>query len=198
MKLEQTKIKTLMILYCVVISVIVLSHSFLEGYGFHLDYTISRYLGMTFWSAILFLATSIISSVAILKFILKFKKEHEMNSLWFVFAILMLAGLLGLSFCPIGLFDEVYGEFGIVSLCHRFFSITMFSSSIAFAGLSFLRLKEKSTRINLATFAVYGTIVAVSYVMNIPFLMNYIFIFEGLFLIWIMAILYNLSRIRKK
>ena len=187
-----------MILYCVVISAIILSHSFLEGYGFHLDYTISRYLGMTFWSAILFLVTSIISSVAILKFILKFKKEHEMNSLWFVFAILMLAGLLGLSFCPIGLFDEVYGEFGIVSLCHRFFSITMFSSSIAFAGLSFLRLKEKSTRINLATFAVYGTIVVVSYATNIPFLMNYIFIFEGLFIIWIMAILYNLSRTRKK
>lgn len=198
MKLEQTKIKTIAIFYCVVISIIVLSHSFLEGYGFHLDYTISRYLGMTYWSAILFLITSIISSIALFKFVLKFKKEHEMNVLWLAFAILMLVGLLGLSFCPIGLFDRVYGEFGIVSRCHRFFSITMFSSSIAFAGLSFLKFKEKFTRINLAIFAVYGTIVAISYAINNPFLMNYIFIFEGLFLIWIMVILYDLSKIRKK
>ena len=186
-----------MILYYVVISVIVLSHSFLEGYGFHLDYTISRYLGMTFWSAILFLVTSIISSIILFKFILKFKKEHKMNSLWFVFAVLMLIGLLGLSFCPIGLFDEVYGEFGIVSLCHRFFSITMFSSSIAFSGLSFLKFKEKTTRLNLASFAVYGSAVALLYATENPFLMDLIFLFEGIFLIWITVILFNLSKIKK-
>lgn len=197
MKRNQKTIKAIMLAYFIVILIIVVSHSFFEGYGFHLDYTISRYLGLTSWSAALFLATSIASFVFLFKFILRFKKDHKMNVLWFILACLMLVGLLGLSFCPIGLHDEVYGEFGTVSVCHRLFSITMFASSIAFAGLSFLKFKEKTTRLNLASFAVYGSAVALLYATENPFLMDLIFLFEGLFLIWIMVVLLNLAKIKK-
>lgn len=197
MKAEQTKIKTIMVIYGIVISIIVVSHSFIEGYDFHLDYTISRYLGLMCWSAILFLITSIFSAAALFKFILRFKNRHKMNILWFITACLMLIGLLGLSICPIGLHDEVYGNFGTVSICHRYFSIVMFASSVVFAGLSFLKFKEKTTRLNLGTFVIYGSAVALLYATENPFLMDLIFLFEGIFLIWMMVVLLNLSKIKQ-
>ena len=107
-------------------ALIVCLHSFAFGQGFHSDWSISRYMGLTFWSAIVFAIFNFAIIAIVLKYMLKVRKMHHLSIIWLLGVLVMMTAYAGLSFCPIGLFDAKWGEFGIVSNFHHTFSTTLF------------------------------------------------------------------------
>lgn len=96
------------------------------GRGFHLNWTISRYMGTDVWSAILFGITNLIVIFCVLKYLLRVRKLYKLSSFWMTLVFGMIAMYVGLTCCPVGLFDAKWGEFGIVSTIHQICAYSMF------------------------------------------------------------------------
>lgn len=106
---------------------VVLLYAFVFGRGFHLNWSISRYMGTDYWSAILFALTNFIVVYLVLRYLLQVRRVHGLSAFWLVLVIAMVVAYIGLSICPIGLFDPYWGHFGIVSTLHHTFSQTLFA-----------------------------------------------------------------------
>lgn len=170
-------------IYLLATFIIVFGHSFLESFGFHFDYTISRYIGLTTWSALFFLVISLIIFALVFKYILYLKKTYQMSRLWWIISVITVVSLIGVGLCPIGYFDKVYGDFGVVSHLHRLFSNTMFCLSILMVFLTALKFhKIKSFFIPSVFYIIYTLAFVVCYASNFSFFFNHILIFEALFL----------------
>lgn len=183
-------VKISLFTYILITLIIVCGHSFLENYGFHLDYTISRYIGLNIWSILLFLATSIFIFINIMKYLKYLKTTFKMNNFWWVIAIITMMSLLGVGLCPIGYFDEVYGDFGPVSIMHRITSSTMFCFSILLVFMMALKFRaEKPFFFASLLYVIYGLTFTALYALNSQFLMNNIFIFEATFLAFFYIVL---------
>lgn len=186
----KTHVKISLITYILITIIIVVGHSIFAGRGFHLDYTISRYIGLGTWSAILFLATSIFIFVNILKYLEYLKTTYNLNNFWWAVAIITMVSLLGVGLCPIGYFDEIYGNFGLVSTIHRIASSTMFCSSLLLIFLTIPKAyKEKRFFIASILYLIYGCFFVICYTLNLHFLFNNIFIFESTFLTFFYIVL---------
>ena len=119
-----------MFVFTSVVVVVVFLQSVAFGMGFHTDWTISRYMGSSKWSAILFALCNIGIALSVLKYLYNVKREHNLSWFWFLIVIVMILSFMLLSFCPVGLFDEQWGQFGVVSYIHRYSSYTLFVSMI--------------------------------------------------------------------
>ncbi len=186
----KTHVKISLLIYALATLIIVGGHSFLENYGFHLNYTISRYIGLNTWSAILFLITSIFVFINIIKYLKYLKTTFKMGTVWWVIAIIMMASLLCVGLFPIGYFDEVYGDFGLVSILHRITSSTMFCISVLLVFLTALKFRtEKLLFFTGIMYAIYGLTFITLYALSVPILVNNIFIFESAFLVFFHIVL---------
>lgn len=198
----KTRVKIALSTYLLITFIIVLGHTFFDGFGFHFNYTISRYIGLSFWSAILFLLTSIFIFWQIIKYIKTVKDEKRMGKLWWIVSIVTVSALIGVGLCPLELFDSVYGEFGLVSILHRAFSGTMFCLSIIMVLLTALKfLKSKSFLVPSLIYIIYGLFFVVCYSLNLKFFFDFILIFEAIFLTnfyIIMLLIPNMSENKNK
>ncbi len=186
----KTHVKISLLTYILITTIIVGGHSFLENYGFNLDYTISRYIGLKTWSAVLFFATSIFIFINIMKYLEFLKKTFKMNTVWWTIAIITMVSLLGVGLCPIGYFDEVYGDFGFVSIVHRITSSMMFCFSIILVLLMALKFHtEKPFFLLSLLYAFYGLTFITLYMLNVQLFVQNIFIFEATFLAFFYIIL---------
>ncbi len=169
----------------------------LNGYGFHLNYSISRYVGLEMWSSIMFGVGNFFVAYFMLKFLWTAGRRWRMGWYYFVVVIVMLLALLGLSVCPIGRFDRIYdGEPGPVSLIHEFCSRTMFLLMLVISWMALLCQRTgKRTRIACGVFIVIGTIYGVGYLLDRAWLKNNLLIFESMYLVGFMALcLFGRSR----
>ena len=109
---------------------------------FHLDYSISRYMGREAWGAIIFGIGNLVLVGCIGKYVWEMREFY--GKMWVVIMAIMTGCFIGLSFCPIGLFDEVYGNFGIVSTLHQIFARLMFiMMAVAAVVMGVKRKKQK-------------------------------------------------------
>ncbi len=126
------------------------------------DFSISKYVGLSFPSAIAFLITNIFVSVAIWYHVHGTVKNNTVRMLLKI----IIAMLIGLSLFPIGLFDNIIPEpvlFGRtpISLLHVLTSRTMFIVMAALAVYIFFaeRKTEFTMRSKVAIiFAIYAMI----------------------------------------
>lgn len=190
---SKAPIKIGVIIFVFVVLCIVFGNSFLFGHGFHIEYSISRYIGLELWSAIFFFLNSLFLVNLLLIFYKKIKTTFKMPKLWQICFIIMIITFIGLSCCPVGFFDETWGDFGVVSHLHRFFSFSMFLISILVSIINFFKFQGRKSKIITLSFAIYGTLFAISYAVNNSFVLNGFLFFETLFLLWFLTSLLVIS-----
>lgn len=197
-KFFQNPLKIVLSVFVISVLIVILSHSFLEGYGLHLNFSISRYIGLEPWSAIFFFVCSVFNIFLLIQFFLKFRKVHKMNLFWQIAYIIMLVGFLVLSACPVGLFDETWGDFGIVSILHRTFASIMFMSAVIVMFLTVLKFRNnKKLLLSGIFFMIFGILFITFFKLQIPWFMNIFLIPEALFLLWFVLIFLRLPFVQK-
>ncbi|MBO7664641.1 hypothetical protein J6S46_02170 [Candidatus Saccharibacteria bacterium] len=130
---------------------IIVLYTFAFGRGFNLNWSISRYMGTDYWSAILFALSNFLVVFLVLKYLLQVRKVHKLSLFWLVLVIAMVVAYVGLSICPIGLFDPSWGHFGIVSTLHHTVSARLPRKPGSRAGFvcgSFPLMRRKHYRIS--------------------------------------------------
>ncbi len=179
----KTRIKVALFAYLLVALVIVLGNSFLKNFGFHTEYTISRYIGLSTWSAILFGISSLFIFWQVLKYIIFIGKTKKMNKLWWIISIITVSALISVGLCPVGYFDQTFGDFGTVSIIHRLSAFIMFCGSIPMILLTALKFKEtKSLLIPSIIYIIYSLAFVICYSLNVEIFFNSILFSEAVFL----------------
>lgn len=105
---------------------------------FHIDYSISKYVGMSAESSIAFLIANSLVSYLIWQEL----KTKNINKTQRTLLVLIIICLIGLSICPIGLYDYVLPEPIIldrtpISFLHVIFSRAMFILMAVFSAYTF-------------------------------------------------------------
>lgn len=161
-------------------ALIVCLHSFAFGQNFNPNWSISRYMGLKPWSAIVFALVNFVVIALVLKYMLKVRKVHHLSIFWLLGVFVMMIAYAGLSFCPIGLFDEKWGEFGIVSNFHHIFSTTLFIAMAVVTLDTIIEIRRGKAMIiyglcllAFCGFCTYGFTCAV------PVFWDYVFFFES-------------------
>ena len=191
-KLEKIKAKKTvlisMVAFWVNFLLILITHFVTGAAGPHLDYSISKYVGLTFPSAICFLIVNVAVALAMWHY-MKPKLENKAQRVLMIYIIITL---IGLSLCPIGLFDKILPEpiiFGRtpISFMHVLTSRTMFVAMAAFALLTFYLGKNKSLhdqntqKTNLAFF-IYAAICTVVFIFFPQVFWTIDIIFESIYI----------------
>lgn len=185
-----------MIVFWVGFFLILLTHILTGTAGFHLDYSISKYVGLTFPSAIAFLCMNTFVSVSLWRYIKpKLKSETEKNIMKIIIVTLIL-----LSVFPIGLFDNIIPEPVFlgrtpVSFLHVITSRTMFVAMAGFALYIFFGRNgetkhDDKVRKVMLSFALYAAICIFTFIFFSGIFWKYDLIFEsGYILYFFLAIL---------
>lgn len=186
-----------MILFWSVFALIVLTHVVTGTAGLHLDYSISKYVGLTFPSAIVFLITNVIVATLMWKYICpKLKSNAQRFLIKYTFVMLVL-----LSIFPIGLFDTIIPEPVFlgrtpISFLHVITSRTMFVAMAAFALLTFYEGKKKDLhsvvvqKASLAFF-IFSAICIFAFVFFSGFFWQFDIIFESLYIAFFFLLVYT-------
>lgn len=162
----------------------------INGYGFHLNYSISRYVGLEAWSSLMFGISNVIVAVLMARYLWSLGRTWKMWKIYYVVVVVMIVMLLGLSICPIGRFDNIYqGEPGPVSIVHEYCSRIMFSMMIvtAFFWVISGRVGRK-TWWAAVLYVMMGMVYALAFVAERAWLRSGMLIFESSFLIGFMVL----------
>ena len=177
-----------MIVFWSVFCLILLAHVLTNTADLRIDYSISKYVGLTFPSAILFLVTNVYVSFILWRFI-KPRLKTDMQK---VVMKIIIATLVLLSVFPIGLFDNIFPEpviFGRtpISFLHVITSRTMFIAMAAFALLTFYEGKNKNLhdaniQKTALAFFLYAAVCTVAFIFFSSFFWKVDLIFESLYI----------------
>lgn len=178
------------VIFMIVISTIVGVHSFVEGYGLHFSYSISRYIGLTYWSAGLFFGTSLLLFFLVYRFLKQTAKDWKMTRVWWLSSVFMVLMLVMLAACPVGLFDKTWGNFGIISILHQFSSRAMFLMAVLTGIETMVKFrKAKFIRFFAPFFVIYGAVFATLATVGNWFVMDNMLFFEWGFLIFYLVMM---------
>ncbi len=190
--MEKIKAKKTVIISMVafwgIFCLILLFHSLTGTAGLRLDYSISKYVGLSFPSAILFLLTNVFVSVALWRYLMPRLKTDAQK----IIMKIIVATLVMLSLFPIGLFDNIIPGPVIlgrtpISFLHVITSRTMFVAISAFALLTFYEGKSKNLHdVNIQktalAFFLYAAICIFVFIFFSTFFWQFDIIFESLYI----------------
>ena len=169
-KINKRYVKSGIKIFVLSVLVIVWVHSAFEGHGFHMEYSISRYVGLDYWSWIAFATCNVVTCELVFRYLAGIKNEWGMSLGWWISSLWMLMMLLGLSFFPIGLFDETWGDYGTVSQIHRVTAWTMFALAVITTAITMTKFKQEKALCRFGVFIViYGIISGMSLIFELPF-----------------------------
>lgn len=166
----------------------------LIGTGFRLDYTISRYVGLELWSALVFALGNFVVAGAILYYLYEVIQAWKMPRVAYWCVVVMLVGLIGLSVCPIGYFDPVGAKYGtsVISLIHGLCSRTMFMTMMVMMIVVALNaMASRTTRVLGVVFVVYGLICLCGHLSQAEWFTGTVLVSESLYLISFMALCFG-------
>lgn len=146
--------------------------------------SLSRYVGKAWWSALFLALSDFYIIYQLWKFSRGLHSIHKMPKIWWTCCASLTIGLIGLSLCPLGLFDADISTPGIVSNCHEFFSRLMFVSMIfAILGIAIaFGYKSKTTLIACLAYLTYSCFFVGAYFAHLQLYDSFFFIWENLFL----------------
>ena len=128
------------LLFVLTVVIITFIHSLTKG--FHLNWSISRYMGSEPWSAILFCLSNFVVIALVLKYLYGVKKEHHLSTIWWILVLLMVVCYVMLSIFPVGLFDKMWGRFGTVSNIHQCSAYILFLMMILITAVTMYEVKK--------------------------------------------------------
>mgnify|MGYP001054451178 FL=1 len=171
-----------LIIFLVTSLAAVILNSFMMGYGLEVERSISRYVGFEIWSSVIFAFGNFFAAGATGAFLWCLGELWELPRVYYYCVIVMVLGLIGLSLCPIGLFD-MGGEKSIVSLIHELASRTMFIMMMVVAGLLALRpYGTRGSRVVCWVYVVYGLFCVVGYLTKGSWFIPYCLFFETFYI----------------
>lgn len=174
----------------VVTSGIAVTINSLLGAGLRFDYTISRYVGLETWSAVVFALGNFVVAGMMLKYLYGMAEIWKMPRWVYWLIVVMLVSLIGLSVCPIGYFDPEWAKYGTSapSLIHGLCSRVMFASMLVVVTMVVLcTLASKWTRIFAIVFVVYGAFCLYGYFSKVAWFEHTVLVFESLYLFGFMV-----------
>lgn len=166
----------------------------LLGTGLRFDYTISRYVGLEVWSAVVFAFGNFVVAGMILYYLYEAIQVWKMPRLAYWCVVIMLIGLIGLSVCPIGYFDPVGAKYGtsVISLIHGLCSRTMFvTMMVMMAVVALNTMASKTTRILGVVFIVYGLMCLCGHLSQAEWFTSTVLVTESLYLISFMVLCFG-------
>lgn len=113
----------------------ILVNSSIMGHGFHLEYSISHYVGLETWSAVMFTIGNFFVAAFFGVYLWRLGEAWGMPRLFYYLIVVMVVGLLMLSFCPSGYFDVEGGSKNLITWIHEISSRTMFIAMMLMAAL---------------------------------------------------------------
>ncbi len=128
------------LLFVLTVVIITFIHSLTKG--FHMNWSISRYMGSEPWSAILFCLSNFVVIALVLKYLYGVKKEHHLSTIWWILVLLMVVCYVMLSIFPVGLFDKMWGRFGTVSSIHQCSAYILFLMMILITAVTMYEVKK--------------------------------------------------------
>lgn len=159
------------------------------GKPWSLHYSISRHVGFGLWSSMLFALGNFCVAMLVGKYLWKVGEIWRMPRGFYYLVIMMVVGLLGLSFCPLGIAD-VGGKVSAVSNFHQIFSRMMFLAMLLVALMvTFNQRTNEATRMVCMTFVTYGIICAVGMLWGLEWFEQRILIWETMFFVLFMALM---------
>ncbi len=168
------------------------------SYGFHLNYTISRYVGLETWSAIVFGLGNIGVAYLSFRFLLWIQQETKIPK-WLIWLLagIFVVGLLGLSACPMGYFDEPGSAYGssVPSFIHNRCSRMMFFSMLVLTAVLAAKLRlGKKMQIVLAAYIIYGLFCTLMFLSNVGWFSGGVLLFESTYIFGFFAVCLGCGR----
>lgn len=155
-----------------VLVAVVVAYCLRDG-EFHAEYSISRYMGREAWSAVVFALCNFVVVWCLGRYVREAWKAY--GKVWLVLMIVVMACFAGLSLCPIGLFDETYGDYGVVSVLHQIFSRGMFAAMAATAGvMGWQRRKEGKIWLVYLGYVLYAVFYGTTNVLGVFWDVNFV------------------------
>ena len=133
-----------------VVLALVLTYVMRDG-GFHMEYSISRYVGREWWSAVIFALGNFVIVWEVYRYTRTVWKEY--GKVWLGLMVVMLVCYVGLSLCPLGLFDSDIETLGAVSVLHQIFARGMFITMAVIGFVKGMEIFKVRRRAAVACFA---------------------------------------------
>ena len=165
-------------------------------YGWHWGYSISRYVGLETWSALLFALGNILVAGLFGKYLYAVSEAWRMPKWFYVVIVMTAVALLGLSACPIGYFDLPGAKYGTSapSQIHQICSRLMFVCMLLMAFVWQLCGKvQTQMRYWCMGFVVYGIFCAVGYFWKLEWFSQLMLIFESAYILGFMVLCWRLQ-----
>lgn len=165
-------------------------------YGWHWGYSISRYVGLETWSAVLFALGNVVVAGLFGKYLYTVGRAWRMPKWFYVLVVIMAAALLGLSACPIGYFDPVGAEFGTSapSYIHKVCSRLMFACMLVMAFVwQWSNVVQLKIRRWCVTFVAYGIFCVLGYCLGSSWFFPAMLVFESVYILGFMVLCWRLQ-----
>lgn len=176
-------------IFVVTAALAVILNSTLGRYGFHLEYSISRYVGLETWSAVMFALGNLVVAGCILSYLYYLAEIWQLPRWFNWLVVLMAVMLLALSVCPVCYFDPEPGMKSVPTLVHEFSSRTMFLAMLLAAIVIMVCGRAGvGTRRQSLFFATFGVICVCGYLSGMEWFLDLLLIFESTYLFWFMIL----------
>lgn len=157
------------------------------GHGLHLEWTISRYVGLETWSAVVFALGNLVVMLLMLYYLYGMGESWQMGRGFYVLVVAVVVALIGLSACPLGYFDTATGV-SSVSYLHQICSRTMFAAMLFLTLVTLASGRTaRKTRVVAGMFAIYGVICAGAFLIEMGWFVRSGLVFETLYLLGFMG-----------
>lgn len=166
----------------------------IAGYGFHTDYSISKYVGLETWSAVMFALGNIVVAGLMLRYMYDLGETWKLPRWFFWVVVVMAAALICLSAWPVGYFDVMGAGKSVPTRVHETSSRLMFAMMLVVATV-IMKTKQAKKWCRWAgmVFLVYGVICVVGYLTHASWFMNVMLFFEAFYLLSFMVLCFGLG-----
>lgn len=158
-------------------------------YGFDISESISHYVGLEIWSAILFTLGNIFVTIFMGRYLWQLGLAWKMPRVFYWLIVTLAATLIALSVCPTGMFD-VGDSISIISWVHILTSRAMFITMMLIAAMIVIcRHANRSAHLVNVLYLIYAVVCIVGFMTEAPWFMSNVMIFETLYIVALMTAL---------
>lgn len=168
----------------------VVGNSLVLRYGWHTNYSISRYVGLETWSTVVFMLTNMVVMLAMRRQLFALGEEMAMRKWYYWLVVAMLVALIGLSAFPVGYFDPVGADYAssTLSKVHEICARGMFIAMLIVTGVAVLnRRLPRTVRGVAGGFLVYGLFCLLGYLAKFTWFAQGVLVFESLYILGFMG-----------
>lgn len=158
-------------------------------HGFHLEYSISHYVGLELWSAIFFTLGNIFVSIFMAYFLWKLGEAWKMPRLFYWLIVVLVVSLIGLSVCPSG-FADMGDQISTVTWIHVLTSRLMFIAMMLIAAMIVVcRHANALAHIINVVYLIYAVVCIMGFMEEQTWFLDAVMVFETIYLAAFMTVM---------